>query len=384
MTTFVCNLCGTENQAELESLGREVASCMRCRSTVRLRGLIHLLSVELFGVSVPMSEMPRRKGLRGLGMSDSPDFAEALADRFSYTNTYYHKELRFDVIAMDERHFGQYDFIVSSEVMEHVPPPPERGFETLFRMLKPRGVLLLTVPYTLEAATHEHFPELHDFNIAELRSGLVLINRTRDGRIETFDNLVFHGGGGSTLEMRRYSERALREILTGIGFSSVRIAAEPCAEFGVPAHENWSLPIAARKGAFVYEANDVAELVLGYREMFAKIRGLKDEIKERVAETDEIRTWMINREKQLTADLIDRTKWAERLEKQLEERTAWARSLEKDLDHHVDLATKLKGEFDERSEWALKLQEEAAQARAELEKLRSRRWVKIGRNLGRV
>ena len=138
-----------------EVMGREVPSCFDCGSTVRLRGLIHLLSIELFGVSVPMAEMPRRKGLRGLGMSDSARFAAALEDRFSYTNSFYHKEPRFDVLAMDERHFGQYDFIISSEVLEHIPPPPERGFEALFRMLKPRGVLLLTVPYTLKESTED-------------------------------------------------------------------------------------------------------------------------------------------------------------------------------------------------------------------------------------
>ena len=39
------------------------------------------------------------------------------------------------------------------------------------------------------------------------------MNWTADGRIETFDDLVFHGGPGSTLEMRVFSEDALRGLL---------------------------------------------------------------------------------------------------------------------------------------------------------------------------
>ncbi len=384
MTDFVCNLCGATNRAVLKEMGREVASCTTCGSTVRLRALIQLLSVELFGIGAPMTEFPKRKGLRGLGMSDSHRFAEALADRFSYTNTYYHQEPRFDVLAMDERHLGQYDFIVSSEVMEHIPPPPERGFETLFRLLKPNGVLLLTVPYTLERSTQEHFPELHDFTVAELRGGLVLVNRKRDGGLETFDDLVFHGGGGSTLEMRRYSEQSLRDLLKEVGFSSVRIAAEPATEFGVTVPEDWSLPIAARKGPFSCDASGVAEIMGEYRAICARNSKLHAEYLAIEAELKAVREWTKNREIELTAELVERTRWVERLEGQLAERTTWAQALEKDLDHHVKLAQAFQSEFQERSGWAEELQQDLEKTREELKHLRNRLWVRMGRKIGRA
>jgi hypothetical protein len=50
--------------------------------------------------------------------------------------------------------------------MEHVPVPLERSFETLFRMLKPDALLLMTTPYTLHGKTAEHFPELHEYALA--------------------------------------------------------------------------------------------------------------------------------------------------------------------------------------------------------------------------
>jgi len=58
-------------------------------------------------------------------MSDLPDVASRLADKFDYTNTFYHQEPSFDVTHPDVRDRGRYDFILSSEVMEHVPPPIE-------------------------------------------------------------------------------------------------------------------------------------------------------------------------------------------------------------------------------------------------------------------
>ena len=61
-----------------------------------------------------------------------------------------------------------------------------------FRLLKTPGVLLLTVPYSLEATTAERFPELHEFGIARVGDTTVLVNRSRSGELRVFENLVFH------------------------------------------------------------------------------------------------------------------------------------------------------------------------------------------------
>ena len=65
--------------------GRETAGCAVCKSTLRLRGLVALLSQEIFGVAMALPEFPTMKGIRGLGMSDSPELAERLAEKFDYT-----------------------------------------------------------------------------------------------------------------------------------------------------------------------------------------------------------------------------------------------------------------------------------------------------------
>src|SRR5882672_1180023 len=150
---FTCNICSAESPVRAE--GREHQSCVGCGSTIRLRALIALLSQEIFGVQLTLAEFPTLKGIRGLGMSDLPDVASRLAEKFDYTNTFYHQAPLFDVAHPDDPR--SYDFILSSEVMEHVPPPVEQAFETLHGMLRADGVLLMTVPYGLYGGTIEHF-----------------------------------------------------------------------------------------------------------------------------------------------------------------------------------------------------------------------------------
>ncbi len=251
---FRCNICGAACKRLSAPPGREVPSCPACGSTVRLRSLIALLSREIFGVELAIPDFPVLKGIRGFGMSDPPELAQRLAEKFEYTNTFYHQEPRLDIADPSPEHLrehtGRYDFILTSEVLEHVSPPVERAFVNLNRMLKTDGLLLLTVPYRLDGRTVEHFPELHEYSLASPGGRTVLVNRRRDGSLEVFENLSFHGGDGSTLEMRVFSETSLKEIIAAAGFTSVRIASEDVPEFGVLHGETWSLPVVGRKGDF--------------------------------------------------------------------------------------------------------------------------------------
>jgi SAM-dependent methyltransferase len=114
------------------------------------------------------------------------------------------------------------------------------------RLLKPGGVFVFTVPFSLEPDTVEHFPLLHDFRVFETGDGWRLENRTRDGRVELHDRLVFHGGPGSTLEMRRFSRAALEREFERAGFARMRFAADPFPAHGIAWTEPWSVPIVAR------------------------------------------------------------------------------------------------------------------------------------------
>src|SRR5690348_3930525 len=148
MFQFICNVCGATNRTKVFT--REGSRCAGCDSSTRIRALIHTLSKELFGCSLPLPDFPRIKAVSGLGLSDQPGCASALADRFDYTNTYLNHSPRFDITEAHPHEYGTYDFILSSEVFEHVKPPVERALEESAKLLKPHGVLCLTVPYGLE------------------------------------------------------------------------------------------------------------------------------------------------------------------------------------------------------------------------------------------
>lgn len=261
MFEFDCNICGARNHHPSAELPRESSTCKQCGSSVRYRSIIHLLTKELFGRSMGLQELPVLKQVKGLGMTDWWGYDGALADRFSYTNSFFDREPRFDITAPDPRQTSQYDFLISTEVFEHVNPPVELAFENAVRVLKPNGFLILTVPFQAgEGDTVEHFPELNDYRIVELGEEFILVNRRKDGSIETSRDLRFHGGPGNTLELRLFTEADLIRKLTAAGFREAVVLKDNCQQFGVQWHEPWSRPIIARKEPFSFSGQLVWEL----------------------------------------------------------------------------------------------------------------------------
>jgi SAM-dependent methyltransferase len=242
---FRCNICGGACAAPMSGLSRETSSCRRCGSTVRMRTIVHLLTAELFGRSIALPNLPLRRDVAGIGLSDTPAYADRLAQKLGYTNTFFHCEPRLDIGAASIQLSARYDFIIASDVFEHVAPPVSRAFANARRLLKPHGVFIFSVPYTLEPETREHFPELHDYKLVESGGAWRLENRTVDGRAQVYTDLVFHGGPGSTLEMRLFSRSGLIREFAEAGFAGVRIADEPHLDHGIVWPEPWSVPMVA-------------------------------------------------------------------------------------------------------------------------------------------
>lgn len=243
---FTCNICSRTNVERVQNFHREIPSCSGCGSNPRFRLIVHILTNELFGRSLALDEVPPRPHLSGLGLSDWEGYAARLSTKFDYRNTYYDEEPELDITDPNPDLMGSADFVIATDVFEHVPPPVSAGFKNARRLLKPGGVLIMSVPYGSGARTVEHYPDLHDFEILEESGDRRLRNRTKDGVVQVFDDPVFHGGPGLNLEMRFFSKSSLREELEAAGFAHITFYPANDLTHGAYWPDNQSLPLAAR------------------------------------------------------------------------------------------------------------------------------------------
>ena len=244
--TFQCNICYNVNEnAPLAGFGREEATCRHCGSSVRMRGIIHCLSLALFGRSMPLDAFPVRYDVVGIGLSDWVGYGERLPAKFAYTNTFYHQPPFLDIVEPPAHLCGINDFVISTDVFEHVPPPVARAFEGTFKLLKPGGLLVLTVPFTDVLETIEHFPNLSKFKVIEFDDHYFMLNRTTGGEYEVYEDLVFHGGPGDTLEMRIFSRAHTIALLQNSGFVDIVVHSDTIPQWGIIPPHGHGLPITA-------------------------------------------------------------------------------------------------------------------------------------------
>ena len=362
MISFICNICGQSNT--LEAFHHEESSCNGCGSNVRLRALVYMLSVELFGDGFLLPEFPCLPAIKGLGLSDQENYADRLAKKFDYTNTFYDREPYLDITAAHPERYGTYDFILSSDVFEHIAPPVERAFDEAHKLLKPHGLLCLSVPFSLLDSTIERFPGLYEFAVVPLGNTPVLINRTRDGALEVRDDLIFHGGEGATLEMRIFSYKDLEKMLQAAGFQKLHFLTESISEFGIFFQGGCSLPLVARKEDFVFDRRTIGQFAKEYNARskdLAELRSLQAKCHAHIDHLDE--------------ELATRGVWAKGLQQEIEEARA---SLDR-----------IQAEFEERTRWTLQLRDDlevesnaSAALRAQLDAIAESRWIKLGNRLG--
>jgi 2-polyprenyl-3-methyl-5-hydroxy-6-metoxy-1,4-benzoquinol methylase len=247
LVNFECNVCEAQNRLSTHEFNREGGLCSNCNSNVRLRSIIHLLSISIFGESFSLPKFPVRRNLAGIGMSDWEVYAKKLKTKFSYTNTYYHQEPRLDISQISNEIYDSVDFIISSDVFEHIKPPVNLAFKNSYNLLKNNGVFIFSVPFVIEGETLEHFPDLHSYHIELTGNRYVLKNTTRNGQEQIFKDLIFHGGPGSTLEMRIFSKNDIIMHLQSSGFSSIEFFESNYSKWGIIWENKYSLPLIARK-----------------------------------------------------------------------------------------------------------------------------------------
>jgi DNA-directed RNA polymerase subunit RPC12/RpoP/SAM-dependent methyltransferase len=244
---YTCNLCGKES-AVVRDFHREGGACQHCGSNIRFRALMFALSHHFYDKPIPLANFSPNRNQKAMGLSDAPHYADKLKNLFDYTNYFYHTEPFLDICNIENMVLGSYDLLISSDVYEHVSPPRHVAFVNSWQLLKPDGLMLLTVPYTMLSRTVEHFPDLNQFGIIRDQQGILLVNQRKDQSIDVYDRLTWHGGEGSTLEMRVYSEADLLQIIADAGFKNIKVWRDDYPEFGIlQAQQGGSFVISAIK-----------------------------------------------------------------------------------------------------------------------------------------
>lgn len=232
LVRFRCNVCSKRTSFPRKEFKRDIWSCRHCGSTVRWRSIIHALSMELFGKSLAIDDFPYRPDLVGIGLSDWDGYAVRLAEKLGYTNTFFHKAPLLDITSVAPAQHDAYDFIISSDVFEHICQPVSKAFKNARNLLKPGGIMILTVPY-VDGETREHFPGVCQFSVEQQGDTWILIGKTPDGRTNEFTELTFHGGPGTTVEVRIFGKESLRRDCEMAGFDSVRVHEETVEDCGI-------------------------------------------------------------------------------------------------------------------------------------------------------
>jgi hypothetical protein len=252
--------------------------------------MLHLLSVELLGRSIPLAEFPQLRSIRGLGLSDHEFYAGTLRDKFSYINTFLDREPRLDCTKHNRESYGAYDFILAADVLEHIAPPLDRALNEITSLLKPNGFLCVTVFCGLDADAREHFPGLFEYKVVQLGSKFVLVNMTAEGRSEVYDNITLHAGVGETVEMRTLGKGSLLAALRDAGFSEVEFLSQCIPEFGVEFDGETSQPLIARKAPFTLSRPGLSELTAAFAQTSNALWSAQSNLRRVERELEEARS----------------------------------------------------------------------------------------------
>ena len=211
----ICPMCAGPigNPAHQEDLG-----CENCGSTWRAQACwVTLLQSLGYSTGTDVSAIATDLSRKGLGISDDWRLARVISQKFDYTNTYLHRFPKLDLreIPAEARNF--FEFVICSDVLEHIDPPLQSAFQGLLQLLQEGGFAVVSVPLCDDEEAHEFYPDLKTWNVKE---GKVFWTDVH-GEEHVDRNPEFHGGEGQVLAFRRYSVQTITNTLLNAGFRHV-------------------------------------------------------------------------------------------------------------------------------------------------------------------
>ena len=224
--SFQCNICNNAFEAEWNSLSREQDVCKHCGGWQRMREIAHALQTKVYGMDNP----------KVVGLSDWKDFGKHMTAslKIRYQNTYMHKYPRLDICSPKKNWFDSAEVLNSSDVFEHTLPPFEDSLIGSRNILKKNGVLILTMPWTTNQSSLEHYPWMKSYRVKKrFRKTPKVIGVDSTGNKHEIFDPIFHGGPGYNLEMRLLNLQSLVESLESLGFTDIEVDLEDIPKYGI-------------------------------------------------------------------------------------------------------------------------------------------------------
>jgi len=225
-----CLACGCVNNP-VESTSTESQTCHACSATWRDRVVLGAVLVGLEVGLFPLPSLAPDWSRTGLGIADAQAVAAPLASRFDYVNGHFHRYPYLDLRAVPMDLEGRAEFVICSEVLEHVEPPVQVAIDGLARLLRPGGFVVITVPEVGLREPGEYYPGLNEWAPREDHS---LDWHSNDGWHYDPDP-EWHGGAGLTLTFRRWTDVELDTAIDASGLMPADAGPIYRDDLGTPA-----------------------------------------------------------------------------------------------------------------------------------------------------
>lgn len=230
----LCIMCASA--VGLTSIGRpdmvrEGMICGHCGSSWRMRSVILAILTGLRLPHHPLPAIDADWSRIGLGCSDDVRLAAALSHRFRYVNTFLDEFPRLDISHPPQHAISTFEFVVTSDVLEHVLPPLSEAVDGLYSLVRPGGFAVVSVPVSAtDGPCREHYSGLTSYTVGT--GGQVeWVDGQGNERVDVEPE--WHGGSGRTLAFRQFTDESFVTCLEEAGFTDVMPA--PSVEgLGVP------------------------------------------------------------------------------------------------------------------------------------------------------
>lgn len=203
----------------------------------RNRAVWYILAQHLYGEIKILQDCNINKEIKGLGLGEH-QLSSLLSKKYSYKNftvkissdkDILDENVYIDLYKIDFRKHNNYDFIICSEILNHIAGYPGINIilHNLHTMLKPSGVLILTTPYMHDGIYIEKYPSLYNFTFLQVKEASTnkwfIKNTTVSGKEELISDLLMYNPSDLTsIEMRKMNETSLYNFIEDAAFKDIK------------------------------------------------------------------------------------------------------------------------------------------------------------------